>query len=30
VLTGPAQKEFFDILAAIDEIVAIELRVRDQ
>jgi len=30
VLTGPAQKEFFDILVAIDEIVAIELRVRDQ
>ncbi len=30
VLAGPAQKEFYDVLVAIDEIVAIELRVRDQ
>ncbi len=28
VLTGPAQKEFFDVLLAIDEIAAVEARVR--
>lgn len=28
VLTGPAQKEFYDVLIAIDEIAAIEARVR--
>ncbi|MBP1686379.1 MAG: hypothetical protein H6Q33_2522 [Deltaproteobacteria bacterium] len=30
VLNGPAQKEFYDVLVTIDEIVAIEFRVRDQ
>ena len=30
VLTQPAQKEFFDVLVAIDEIAALEVRARDQ
>jgi len=30
VLTQPAQKEFFDVLVAIDEIAALEARARDQ
>jgi sRNA-binding regulator protein Hfq len=30
VLTQPAQKEFFDVLVAIDEIAAVEVRAREQ
>ena len=30
VLTQPAQKEFFDVLVAIDEIAALEARAREQ
>ena len=30
VLTQPAQKEFFDVLVAIDEIAALEAKARDQ
>jgi hypothetical protein len=30
VLTGPSQKEFFDVLVVVDEIVAIEVRAREQ
>lgn len=30
VLTGPAEKEFFDVLVAIDEIAALEVRARDR
>ena len=30
VLTQPAQKEFFDVLVAIDEIAALEVRAREQ
>jgi sRNA-binding regulator protein Hfq len=30
VLTQPAQKEYFDVLVAIDEIAALEVRAREQ
>lgn len=30
VLTGPTQKEFYDVLVAIDEIAAVEVRAREQ
>ena len=30
IMTGPSQKEFFDVLAVVDEIVAIEFRAREQ
>ena len=30
VLTQPAQKEFYDVLVAIDEIAAVEARAREQ
>jgi len=30
VLTQPSQKEFFDVLVAIDEIAAVEARAREQ
>ncbi len=30
VLTGPSQKEFYDVLVVIDEIVALEVRAREQ
>lgn len=30
VLTQPAQKEFFDVLVAIDEIAAVEAKAREQ
>jgi sRNA-binding regulator protein Hfq len=30
VLTGPQQKEFFDVLVRIDDISALEVRARDQ
>jgi sRNA-binding regulator protein Hfq len=30
VLTQPAQKEFYDVLIAIDDIAAVEVRARDQ
>lgn len=30
VLTGPPQKEFYDVLVVMDEIVAIEVRAREQ
>lgn len=30
VLNGPSQKEFYDVLIPIEEIAAVEVRVRDQ